>query len=100
MSLYIWNILAKLTYGGYLVNYYLIRITLESQQATFALTNYENLKNTVYFYVGSLVISLPLFLLIESPASNLEQLFFRKQIIQRDKTLSAIPEIPKNLKNN
>ena len=100
MSLYPWNILAKLSYAGYLVNYYLIIITYESQKTSLMLSNYENLKNIIYFFIMSLILSIPLFLFIESPASNLEKLFFEKKKREKDERFGDDIEIKQIITKN
>ena len=83
MSLYPWNIAAKLSYAGYLVNYYIITIAYESQKTAYTLSNVENLENIIYIFVLSMVIAIPLYLLIESPATNLEKLLFERSTSEK-----------------
>ena len=93
MSLYFWNVLAKLSYGGYLVNYYIIRITFESQKSALILSNVENFKNIIYFFIFSIFLALPLFLCIESPATNLEKLLFERNTLIKKQSDESNPKL-------
>ena len=97
MSLYFWNVLAKLSYGGYLVNYYIIRITFESQKSALILSNVENFKNIIYFFIFSIFLALPLFLCIESPATNLEKLLFERNTLIKKQSDESNPNLSKEL---
>lgn len=78
LSLYPFSLLARFTFAIYLIHYSIIQTMLRSQKNVLILDEYNNIRDTIYFFIVSLMFAVPVVLLIEMPSGNLEKLLFGK----------------------
>ena len=89
LSLYPWTIISKLTYTIYLIHFYIISIALRSQQNVLMLNWYNNIRDSIYFFILSAFFAIPIVLLIEMPVINLEKLFFKRKLTEVKQLVSS-----------
>ena len=78
LSLYFWSILARFAFVIYLIHVFIIAIMVKSQKTVGMIYEYTVIRNTVYSFVLSLLFAIPIVLLVEMPAGNIEKLVFMK----------------------
>ena len=98
LSLYPWVIVAKFSFAIYLVHYSIVETMIRSQKEVLKLDEYNNIRDSFYFFCVSLLFSIPAVLLIEMPAANLEKILFssrRKRVDEREAGLLTGNELGK-----
>ena len=80
LSIYPWIILSKLTFAIYLIHVDIGLIALWSQENVVIFNWYNNIRDTIYFFILSIIFAIPIILLIEMPIINLEKIIFKRQI--------------------
>ena len=92
-----YNILSKLTFSVYLVNDSILQGAYKSQKSTMELNQSNILRDTTYYFLICLIVAVPIALLIEIPAANLESLILVRNSNQNQSIVkSAIVESNKN----
>ena len=91
LSVYPWVVLSKFTFAIYLIHYNIIEIAFRSQENVLMLNDYNNIRDTTFFFFVSLTFAVFITLLVELPAANLEKLLFssQKPKIPEEKSLIA-----------
>ena len=90
MSMHLWSILARFTFVMYLIHFYVIITVVKSQETVSMVYGYTIIRDTIYFFILSLFFAIPIVLLIEMPAANLERLIFaRRSLLQEEKPLAS-----------
>ena len=78
LSLYPWSVLARFTFVIYMIHDYIILIIIKSQKTVTVVSEYTIIRDTVYVFILSLLFSIPIVLLIEMPAANIEKIIFAR----------------------
>ena len=78
LSLYPWSILARFAFVIYLIHVFVFIIMLKSQKTVVLVYEYTFIRDTVYLFILSLVFAVPIVLLVEMPAANIERLVFMR----------------------
>ena len=78
LSLYPWSIVARFNFVIYLIHYSIIQIFIKSQKTVLMVNEFNLIRDTIYFFLVSLLFSIPIVLLIEMPAGNIEKILFSK----------------------
>lgn len=78
LSLYPWSVAARLTFVIYLIHYSIINIVQKSQKNVMEINTYNNIRDTIYFFIISAVCAVPIVLIIEMPVGNMEKIMFTK----------------------
>ena len=79
LSLSIWGFLSKFTFVVYLIHVYIMEIILRSQKDVMRLNEYNAIRDTLYIFSVCVVAAVPIILLIEMPALNLETILFHRK---------------------
>jgi len=90
MSAYIWSVMARFTFVMYLMHYAIIETGLYSSKTDVEFNEYNNIRDSFYFFFLSFVCSIPVVLAIEMPSGNLEKLLFsfaRKNLLEMKATM-------------
>lgn len=74
MSLYIWSFIAKFTFVMYLIHYGIIEIVIRSIKTSYEFNQYNNIRDSFYFFFLSFACAVPIVLVVEMPSGNLEKL--------------------------
>ena len=97
LSFSAFNILSKLTFIVYLLNYIYLRVVYTSQTTEVELNQFNLVKDSTYLFLVCLIAAAPIALLIEIPAANLESLVFNRNSNQtQGRTKSSSGENKKN----
>ena len=91
LSLYPWAIVAKLSFAIYLIHYSIVETMTRSQKDVLKLDEYNNIRDSFYYFCVSLLFSIPVVLLVEMPAANIEKALFgnRKKVKQEQSKILA-----------
>ena len=74
-----WCILAKFTFVVYLIHLPILQTMLRSQTDVMKLSEYNAIRDTIYFYIVSLGFAVLLVIFVEMPAANLEKIIFPRR---------------------
>jgi peptidoglycan/LPS O-acetylase OafA/YrhL len=80
MAFPVWNIFARLSFAAYLLHHFIITVVFASQKNVTEIDTYNNIMDTIYFYLLSVFCAIPVVLLIEFPVANLDKRFLKKQL--------------------
>jgi peptidoglycan/LPS O-acetylase OafA/YrhL len=76
LSAYIWSVMARITFVMYLIHYAIITICLRSTKTSIEFDEYNNIRDSFYFFFLSFVCAIPIVLAVEMPSINLERMMF------------------------
>ena len=77
------TVMARISYGGYLVQYMIIQTASSMSQGNFITTNLDLFYDWLTTVVLSSVLSIILILLVETPFVNIELTYLRKRHVKR-----------------
>lgn len=78
MGMYVWSILARLTFVVYLIHLYIMTIAMLSKKTSDQYDLYNNIRDFVFYAVLSFICAIPIVLVVEMPAGNLEKMIFSR----------------------
>ncbi|OMJ72862.1 hypothetical protein SteCoe_28602 [Stentor coeruleus] len=78
MGMYVWSVLARLTFVVYLIHLYIMTIAMLSKKTSDEFDLYNNIRDFVFYAVLSFICAIPIVLVVEMPAGNLEKMIFSR----------------------
>ena len=84
LSIYPWSVLARFSFAVFLIHTAIVQVIMKSQKTVMMADEYSNTRYTMYLLIVCMAFALPIVLLIEMPAVNLEKLIFSGAVFHKE----------------
>ena len=96
LSIYPWSVLARFSFAVFLIHTAIVQVIMKSQKTVMMADEYSNTRYTMYLLIVCMAFALPIVLLIEMPAVNLEKLIFSGAVFHKESKDIEEPLIKKS----